>query len=135
MSSASLLVVFFVSTVVGALTGLVVGPMSNVLYVAILSGFLGTILAGIARNMVFRGTPEGIDERTPFLVIVYALIASLAASSAAVEVARLSMLATSSVWVGTLAGLFSAILTTMLMLTYHTYPGDQPTPRPYQRRR
>jgi hypothetical protein len=135
MSSATLLVVFFVSTVVGALTGLVAGPMPNTLYVAIVSGFLGTILAGIARNMIFRGTDEGDDTRTPLLVIVYAAVASLAASSAAMEVARLSDLATSSVWVGTLAGLFSAILTTMLMLTYHTYPGEQPMPRSPGRRR
>ena len=128
MTSANLLIVLFVSTVVGALTGLVAGPMQNPLYLAILAGFLGVICAGILRNLiVFSGAGIGADEsRTPVLVIIYSAIASLAGSSAALEVARLSTLQDSPVWIGTLAGLFSAILMAMLMITYHTYPGEQP---------
>jgi hypothetical protein len=59
-------------------------------------------------------------------VIVYAAVASLAASAAAVEVAQQSHLEDSSVWIGTLAGLFAAILMAMLMITYHTNPGEAP---------
>ncbi len=60
------------------------------------------------------------------LVIVYAAVASLAGSAAALEVAQQSHLEDSPVWIGTLAGLFSAILMAMLMITYHTHPGEMP---------
>jgi hypothetical protein len=60
------------------------------------------------------------------LVIVYAAVASLAASAAAVEIAQRSDLAGSPVWIGTLAGLFAAILMAMLMITYYTNPGETP---------
>jgi hypothetical protein len=128
MTSASLLVVLIVGTIVGALTGLALGPGINGLYLSILAGFLGTVLAGIARNMLISwGAGEGPDSsRTPVLVIVYAAIASLAGSALGMEVARLSGLETSSVWIGTLAGLFSVILMAMLMITYHAYPGEPP---------
>ena len=59
------------------------------------------------------------------LVIVYSAIASLAGSSAAMEVAQQSEVF-APVWIGTLAGLFSSILLAMLMITYHTKPGDTP---------
>lgn len=128
MTSASLLIVLLVGTVVGALTGLIVGPLSNGLYLAVLAGFFGVVVAGIARNFAIAwGTGrEAHASRTPVLVIVYAAVASLAGSAAAMEVARLSGLATSSVWIGTLAGLFSVILMAMLMITYHANPGEPP---------
>ena len=66
------------------------------------------------------------DSKTPMAVVVYAAIASLAASAAALEVAQRSDLAGSPVWIGTLAGLFAAILMAMLMITYHTKPGETP---------
>jgi len=128
MTSASLLIVLIVGTVVGALTGLIVGGSLEALYLAILAGFLGTTIGAVVRNLIIsRGAGMGPDEsRTPLLVIVYAAIASLAGSGAAVEVARLSELAGSPVWIGTLAGLFSSILLAMLMITYHTNPGEMP---------
>lgn len=127
MTSASLLIVLAVGTVVGALTGLMVGGSLEALYLAILAGFLGTTIGAVVRNLIIsRGAGMGPDEsRTPVLVIVYAAVASLAGSSAAVEVARLSDFA-SPVWIGTLAGLFSSILLAMLMITYHTNPGEAP---------
>jgi hypothetical protein len=137
MTSASLLILLMVGTIVGALTGLVAGPVQNGLYVAILSGFLGTILAGIAHNLIIvrgAGKPDGAP-RTPAMVLVYSAIASLAGSSAAMEVARLSDLQTSSVWIGTLAGLFSGILMAMLMITYYTHPGEPPRLRTAEPRR
>ncbi len=75
MTSANLLIVMLVATAVGALIGLVAGPEINGLYLAILSGLLGTICAGIARNLiVFRGAGAGVDaSRTPVLVIVYSV--------------------------------------------------------------
>ena len=45
------------------------------------------------------------------------------------EVAQQSEVS-ASVWIGTLAGLFSAILMALLMITYHTNPGEAPKLRP-----
>ena len=128
MTSANLLIVLIVGTVVGALVGLGLGGyFGNQLYLAILAGFLGTIIGGYARNFVMFGRREASAElRTPGLVIVYAAVASLAASAAALEIARESYLDDSPVWIGTLAGLFAAILMAMLMITYHTHPGEAP---------
>jgi hypothetical protein len=131
MTSASLLIVLVVGTAVGALTGLAVGSSLGALSVAILAGFLGTTIGAVVRNFILaRGAGVGPDDsRTPLLVIIYAVIASLAASAAAVELAQRSDLGDSRIWVGTLAGLIAAILMSMLMITYHTKPGEAPTLR------
>jgi tellurite resistance protein TehA-like permease len=129
MTSANLLIVLIVGTAVGALTGLgLSGYFNNQLYLAILAGFLGTIIGALARNFIMaRRTGVGPDDsRTPLLVIVYAAIASLVSSAAALEIAQQSHLEDSPVWIGTLAGLFAAILMAMLMITYHTHPGEMP---------
>lgn len=127
MTSASLLIVLLVGTVVGALTGLVIGDAMNPDLLAVLAGFLGSVLAAFARNLIMvRGAGVGPDDsRTPTMVIIYAAIASLAASVGAKEVTDLSQLS-SGVWIGTLAGLFSATLLGMMMIVYHTNPGEQP---------
>ena len=128
MTSANLLIVLIVGIVIGALVGLGLnGYFGNQLYLAILAGFLGTIVGGFARNYIMtRRTGTSDEARTPLLVLVFAAIASLAGSSAALEVAQQSHLENSSVWIGTLAGLFSAILMAMLMIVYHTHPGEVP---------
>jgi hypothetical protein len=128
MTSASLLIVLLVGTAVGAVTGLGVGTALGSLSLAILAGFLGTIVGAVVRNLIVsRGAGMGPDDtRTPMLVIVFAAVASLAASTAALELAKRSDLAGSPVWIGTLAGLFAAILMAMLMITYYTNPGETP---------
>lgn len=128
MTSASLLIVLLVATAVGAVTGLAVGTSLGSLSLAILAGFLGTIIGAVVRNLILaRGAGVGPDDsRTPWVVIVYAAVASLAASAAALEIAQRSGLSGSPVWIGTLAGLFAAILLAMLMVTYHTMPGETP---------
>jgi hypothetical protein len=128
MTSANLLIVLLVGTVVGALAGLGLGDFfSNPWYLALVAGFLGTIVAALIRDFIVRrGGALGPDSsRIPTLVLVYAVIASLAGSSAATEVAQQSDI-TASVWVGTLAGLFSSILMSMLMIAYFTHPGEAP---------
>jgi hypothetical protein len=128
MTSANLLIVLLVGTVVGAVAGLGLGDFfSNPWYLAIVAGFLGTIVAAFVRDFIVRrGGALGPDSsRIPSLVLVYAVIASLAGSSAATEVAQQSDM-TASVWVGTLAGLFSSILMSMLMIAYFTHPGEAP---------
>jgi hypothetical protein len=128
MTSANLLIVLLVGTVVGALAGLGLGDFfSNPWYLALVAGFLGTLVAALVRDFIVRrGGALGPDSsRIPTLVLVYAVIASLAGSSAATEVAQQSDI-TASVWVGTLAGLFSSILMSMLMIAYFTHPGEAP---------
>lgn len=127
MTSASLLIVLFVGTVVGAITGLVVGGAYGAIGVAILAGFLGAVAGVIIRNLIIaKGAGVGADDsKTPVLVTVYAIVASLAGSLAAKEVFDFSEL-TAPVGLGALAGLFSAVLLAMLMITYHTAPGEPP---------
>ncbi len=137
MTSASLLIVLIVGAAVGALTGLAAGGFSlGALTVALLAGFLGTTIGAMVRNFIItRGAGVGPDDsRTPLLVVIYAVIASLAASAAAVELAQRSDLGDSRIWVGTLSGLIAAILMSMLLITYHTKPGDMPTLRSHHHR-
>src|SRR5919106_5318893 len=126
MTSASLLIVLLVGTAVGAVTGLAVGTSLGGLSLAVLAGFLGTVIGAVVRNFILaRGAGIGPDDsRTPWVVIIYAAVASLAGSAAALELAQRSGLSGSPVWIGTLAGLFAAILMAMLMITYHTMPGE-----------
>ena len=131
MTSASLLIVLFVGTVVGALTGLVVGASFGALYLAILAGFLGSIAAVSLRNILMAGTGED-DSRTPVLVAVYAVVASLAGSVAAKEVSDFSEI-TAPVGIGALAGLFAALLLALLLIAYHTHPGEHPKLRKKRR--
>jgi hypothetical protein len=128
MTSASVLIVLLVGTAVGAITGLAVGTALGSLSLAVLAGFLGIIVGVVVRNfIVARGVGIGPDDsRTPLVVIVFGAVASLAASTAALELAKRSDLAGSPVWIGTLAGLFAAILMAMLMVTYSTNPGETP---------
>ena len=135
MTSASLLIVLAVGTAVGALTGLAVGGSLGLLSTAILAGFLGTIIGAVVRNLIIaRGAGVGPDDaHTPVPVIIYAAIASLAASGSALELADRSHLGESGLWVGTLAGLFASILMAMLMIVYHTKPGETPTLRSRRR--
>ena len=149
MTSLNLLIVLIVSTVVGALTGLALGGVVDNLYLALIAGILATTIAGIVRNTIMtrvgpdpelEGMPQlgmpqlmiiysavAIDRSIPLQVIAYAAFASLAGSLAAVQIATQSEL-TSSVLIGTLAGLFSGILMAMLLLAY-----DLPRPKLFLR--
>jgi hypothetical protein len=124
MTSANLLVVILVGTAVGALTGWTLGSVfPHSLYLGIVAGFLATIISGLVRNaLMTRVTRVGPDaSNIPGVVILYSAIASLAGSAAAVEVAHASHY-DSPVWIGTLAGLFSSILTALLMIAYFMTP-------------
>ena len=104
MTSASILVVVFTAAVVGALIGLGLGGfISNAVVLALIAGFVGTLAASVARNtLVHRFSGVGPDDsRVPSVVLTYAVIA---------------------VWIGTLAGLFSAVLMALLMITYYMNP-------------
>jgi hypothetical protein len=131
MTSANLLIVVLVGAVVGALTGLALGGTLSGFYLAVVAGFLGTIVAGVARNEIMKRSGSGPDDsKIPNLVLVYSAVASLGGSSLADELVRLGGI-DSPIWLGTLAGLFSCILLAMLMITYYMNPE---TGKPYKRR-
>ena len=91
-------------------------------YLAVVAGFLATVIAGVARNEIMKragASPD--DSKIPNLVLIYSAVASLGGSSLADEVVRISGL-DSAVWLGMLAGLFSCILLAMLLITYYTNP-------------
>ena len=87
----------------------------------IISGFIATIVASIARyKILFLGAGRGPDEsRIPSVVVTYAAIASIAGSLAAHDLYRYMHEDVGIAFLGALAGLLSAILMAMLMITYH----------------
>jgi len=128
MTSTNILIVLVVGLVVGALTGVVLNGMVGDLSLAIIAGFVATIIGAIARNALMGfGSGAGPDvSRIPLIATVYAAVASLGGSSVALEIATHSHdLMSTAVWIGALAGLFSTILVTMLMLTYELKPAEK----------
>ena len=122
MTSANLLIVILVGAVVGALVGLALGGALTGFYLAVVAGFLATVIAGVARNEIMKRSGAGPDDsKIPNLVLIYSAVASLGGSSLADEVVRISGI-DSAVWLGTLAGLFSCILLAMLLITYYLNP-------------
>jgi len=125
--SASIIVLILVAAAIGALTALALSnlgvlPEGNRL-LAIVSGFIAVIVASIARyKVVFLGAGQGADEsRVPMVLVVNAAIASIAGSLAAHDLWGFNGL-TAPGMLGALAGLLSAVLMAMLMVTYHANP-------------
>jgi hypothetical protein len=126
MTSAKLLIVVLVGLAVGAITGLALNGILGEFYLALVAGFLATVIGCVIRNTIMvRGSGAPDDARIPMVVIVFSIVASLAGSPAALEIAQHSHdLMSSSVWIGALAGLFSSILMAMLMIVYHLNPSE-----------
>jgi hypothetical protein len=130
MTSANLLIVILVGTIVGAVTGLALGGTLSGLYLAVVAGFLATLVAGAVRNTIMRKAGFGPDDsKIPTLVLVYSAVASLAGSALGDEIVRATGM-TQPAWLGALAGLFSSILLSMLMITYYMNPDSG---RPHNR--
>ncbi len=123
--SASLIVLILVAAAIGAMVAIMFQtllPEGNRL-LALLAGFVAVVIASIARyKLVFLGAGAGADEsKVPAVLVVNAAIASIAGSLAAHDIWNLG--GSSGIGLlGALAGLFSAILMAMLMITYHTNP-------------
>lgn len=121
ITTVSLLVVIGIGTVVGALAGMVFGnAMDPNALLAVLSGLTGTVAAAVSRNALIElgfGVGE-FEQALPMPVFIFAIIASIAGSLAGFEVAALSG-ALLPVYIGALAGLFSSILTALLVISYH----------------
>ncbi len=123
--SASIIVLILVAAAIGAIVGLGLGSVEGIgsRTVAVAAGFIATIVASIARyKVVFLGAGVGADEaRVPMVLVVNAAIASIAGSLAAHDLYGLVGVPGSGM-LGALAGLLSAVLMALLMITYHTFP-------------
>ncbi|HXE01781.1 MAG TPA: hypothetical protein VN623_07520 [Hyphomicrobium sp.] len=120
--SASLIIVIIVAAAIGAVIALILqGAGLSTRAIAIISGFVATIIASIARyKILFLGAGKGPDDsRIPSVVVTYAAIASIAGSLAAHDLFRYMHEDVGIGFLGALAGLLSAILMAMLMITYH----------------
>jgi hypothetical protein len=124
VTSASLLVIILVAAAVGAIIGGVIGTSLETAPLALVSGFVATIAAIVVRNKLLnRLTGVGPDDfKIPAVIGVFAIIASIAGSLASKEILDQVGGEWSPVWIGTVAGLASAILMALLMITYHMYP-------------
>jgi hypothetical protein len=123
--SMSIVILVLVATGIGALVGLALGDsVTDTRILAIAAGLIATVVASIARyKIVFLGAGVGVDEtKVPMVLVVNAAIASIAGSLAAHDIARFIADPPSSVILGTFAGLLSAVLMAMLMVTYHANP-------------
>ncbi len=124
VTSASLIIVILIGAAVGAAVGGMLGTTElSPPLIALASGFIATVVAVIARNkLLYRLSGAGPDDtRMPTLVGVFAIIASIAGSLAGKEI--LDDAGTySAVWLGTVAGISSAVLMSLLMITYYMYP-------------
>ncbi len=124
VTSASLIVVILTAAAIGAITGGIIGTSLTTAPLAVVSGFIATIVAVAVRNeLLNRFSGAGPDDtRIPIVVAVFAVIASIAGSLASKELLDQVGGEWSPVWIGTLAGLGSAILMALLMITYRMYP-------------
>ena len=131
MTTASVLIVMIVATVVGGVIGMVLGGSVNVFVLAIAAGFLGVIAAAIVRNYILvRVAHSGPDDSgIPAIIVVFSLVASVAGSLAAEELSD-EVLQFPPALLGAFAGLLSSVLMVMLMVTYHMNP-DKPGNRPF----
>lgn len=124
VTSASLVVVALVSTLMGAITGMALGGSLQVPWLAIAAGLAGILVAALVRNTVVIRAWEAagvIDTGTPVAVVIYAAVPSLAGSLAASQLISDGGVVPAPV-VGMLAGLLSAALMGLLMVSYRMHP-------------
>lgn len=101
--------------------------MASPPWLAVVAGFSGTLIAALLRNTLLVSAWETADIKdagTPAAVVVYALVASIAGSLAAYQLVS----DVGQVWsgvTGMLAGLLSAGLLSLLMVTYRMEPEEE----------
>lgn len=124
-TSMSIIIVVLIATAVGALVGVALdGVLPGSRSLAVIAGLVATVIASIARyKLVFLGAGKGVDEsKVPMVLLVNAAIASIAGSLASHDLVGLIASPPSSALVGAFAGLLSAVLMALLMITYHNNP-------------
>ena len=126
--SASLIILVLVGLAVGGGVGVLLeGMMPGTRVLAIVAGFTATIVASIARYKVFflRRRKDVDEARIPMVVVVNAAIASIAGSLAAHDLMGIASDQISPSLMSAIAGLLSAILMALLMITYHSSPNTR----------
>ena len=123
-TSASLLVMLLVAAGVGAIVGAIIDYSINTAWLAVVAGFIATVSAIIVRNnLLNRLTGVGPDDfKIPMVLAVFAAIASVAGSLAGKELLDQAGGNFSPEFIGTIAGLGSAILMSLLMVTFYMHP-------------
>jgi hypothetical protein len=127
VTTASLLVVLVVATLVGAIVGLALDGTLMPGMAALVAGFVGTIAAAIVRNTLLVKAWGAIgveDAGTPVTVVIYAALACLAGSLAADRIVLLVGAMPPAV-TGALAGFLSAALMGLLICAYRMSPGGR----------
>ena len=119
MTAVNSLIALVVCSVVGAFMGLVLGGLVGDLSLAMITGLLATIIAGILRNIKLSQLTVIYDALTvergiPLRLIIYSAIATLVGGIAAVGITKMSGINWSTL-LGALSGLFAGILMLMLM--------------------
>jgi hypothetical protein len=128
ITSANVLVVTLVATAMGGLTGVALEGVAHPVAIAILAGLIGTVAAGLVRNtlLISAWGAVGIEDvGTPAVVVSYAAVASLAGSLSAVQIMSASAAPDWTPLTGALAGLLSAALMGLLIVTYRMQPRPQ----------
>lgn len=124
MMSASVFIIIIGGVFAGGVTGRLLDGLVPELVLALIAGFIATIVGAIVCNYVIGRLPytKSNVARMPVAVIVYSLVGSIAGSLAGYELAVLGGHPFSSGIVGTLAGVLSAVIMVLLMLTYRMDP-------------
>jgi len=128
VTSASLMIIILVAAAVGAVVGGLLDQLGmDHALLAIISGFVAIVAAGVVRHVMIRVVwGAGPDvTRIPGVVIVFALVSSLAGSLASHDLLHDFRETHSGIWMGTLAGLLSAVIMAMLMITYYMNPAPK----------
>lgn len=124
LTTASLLTVVLVATVVGAFAGMCLDGKLDPPALAVIAGLLGTLAAVAARNTILIRVwtaARGEDAGTSPGIIPLAAAASLVGSLAAYQLSA----AIGPIWsgvTGMLAGLLSACLVSLLMVAARMQP-------------
>jgi hypothetical protein len=124
VTTASLMAATLVSTLVGAVAGMAFGGTLSLPWLAIAAGLIGTLAAALVRNTVLIRAWEAagvVDAGMPAAVVTYAAVASLAGSLAASQLIGSAGPVPAPV-IGMLAGLLSAGLMGLLMVSYRMQP-------------
>jgi len=88
VTSASLIIIILVAAAVGAAAGGMLGPNFDPPVLAVISGFIATIVAVLVRNeLINRLSGAGPNDfKIPLVVAVFAVVASLAGSLGGKEI-------------------------------------------------
>lgn len=122
MTAVNFLIVLVLCSVIGAFTGLMLGDAVGNLSLAIIAGFIATVVAVAARNikipqLVVIYSALAIERPIPLRLAIYSVITSLIGGAAAIGIASTANV-TSSVTIGSMGGFFAGLLIAILLTVY-----------------